>query len=87
MHKEINQEFLETIVADVIEQASIEGADQAEVIAFKDTGFGVTARMGDIENIEYTNGCGLTVTVYINSRKGTASTSDLNSSALKETTR
>jgi len=87
MRKEINREYLESIVADVLEQASIEGADQASVGAGKDTGFGVTARLGDIENIEYTNGCGLTVTVYINSRKGRASTSDLSPSALKETTR
>ena len=63
MRKEINREYLESIVADVLEQASIEGADQASVGAGKDTGFGVTARLGDIENIEYTNGCGLTVTV------------------------
>ena len=87
MHKKINQEYLESIVEDVLEQASNQGADQVEVTATKDMGFGVTARMGDIENIEYTNGSGLTITVYINSKKGTASTSDLNASALKETIR
>jgi len=90
MYKKTNQEYqeyLESIVGDVLEQASNQGADQAEVNAGKNTGFGVTARMGDIENIEYTNGCGLTITVYINSKKGTASTSDLNASSLNETIR
>jgi PmbA protein len=44
----------------------------------------VTARLGDVENLEYTNDRGVGITIYMGSRKGSASTSDFNPEALRE---
>ena len=40
--------------------------------------------MGDVENLEYTNDRGMGITVYCGKRKGSASTSDLTESAIRE---
>lgn len=75
---------LERIVRVVLDEARRLGADQAEASASHDVGLSVTARLGDVENIEYTNDRGVGVTVYIASCKGSATTSDFNEAALKE---
>ncbi len=75
---------LERIVQIVLDEARRLGADQAEASASHDVGLSVTARLGDVENIEYTNDRGVGVTVYIDSCKGSATTSDFNEAALKE---
>jgi PmbA protein len=75
---------LEQVVQILLDEAAARGADQAEAAASHDTGLSVTARLGDVENLEYTNDRGVGVTVYINSCKGSASTSDFSESALRE---
>lgn len=60
------------------------GVDQAEVSASHDIGLSATARMGDVENLEYTNDRGIGITVYKDSRKGSASTSDFSKDAILE---
>jgi PmbA protein len=75
---------LERIVRFVLEEAVRQGATQAEASASHDVGLTVTARLGDVENIEYTNDRGVGVTVYIDHRKGNATTSDFNTDALRE---
>lgn len=78
-------EELEKIVQRLLHEAAAQGADQAEVAASHDTGLSVTARLGDVENLEYTNDRGVGITVYRDSCKGSASTSDFSASALSET--
>ena len=63
------------------------GVDQAEVAASHDVGLSATARLGEVENLEYTNDRGLWVTVYKDKRKGSASTSDTSDAAIAETVR
>lgn len=76
---------LQRMITTALETARASGVDQAEVAASHDLGLSATARLGDVENLEYTNDRGLWVTVYRDSRKGSASTSDLSPDAIVET--
>jgi len=78
---------LETIIETALDEARRLGVDQAEVAASVDSGLSVTARLGDVENLEYTNDRGIGVTVYSQRRKGSASTSELNPDAIREAVR
>ncbi|MCB1844414.1 MAG: metalloprotease PmbA [Halioglobus sp.] len=75
---------LERVVQVLLDEARQRGVDQAEAAASHDVGLSVTARLGDVENLEYTNDRGVGVTVYIQSCKGSASTSDFSEAALRE---
>ena len=63
------------------------GASSAEVSASFRAGLSVTARMRDVETLEYHRDQGLGVTVFFGQRKGNASTSDLGEAAVEETVR
>lgn len=75
---------LEGIVRLMLDEARKLGASQAEASASHDLGLSVTARLGDVENLEYTNDRGAGITVYVGLAKGSASTSDFNRAALEE---
>ncbi len=68
---------LEALVHLALDEAKQQGVDQAEVATSHDLGLSVTARLGDVETLEYTNDRGIGITVYRDSRKGSASTSDI----------
>lgn len=72
-------------VAKVLEIATSLGADGVEVAMTRQQGLSVGTRLGEVENVEFTNDGGLGLTVYQNGRKGSASTADLSESALKQT--
>ena len=80
----LGKEELENLVALALDEARRLGVDQAEVAASQDTGLSATARLGDVENLEFTNDRGLGITVYKNSCKGNASTSDISPAAIRE---
>ena len=75
---------LERLVQLALDEARQQGVDQAEVAASHDSGLAATARLGDVENLEYTNDRGIGITVYRDSRKGSASTSDISPAAIRE---
>jgi PmbA protein len=75
---------LEKRVELALEEARQRGVDQAEVSASHDQGLVATARLGDVENLEYTSDRGIGITVYKNSCKGSASTSDTSPAAIRE---
>jgi PmbA protein len=77
-------EKLEALVQLALEEAARLGTDQAEVAASHDTGLSATARLGEVESLEYTNDRGIWVTVYKDSRKGSASTSETTPAAIRE---
>ncbi len=79
------QAQLEQVVADLLAEAKKRGASSAEAGVSSDTGLSVAVRMGELETVEHTRDNGLAVTVYFGHRKGSASTSDLNAEALRET--
>jgi PmbA protein len=61
------------------------GASEAEAAVSMDVGLSVSARLGEVETIEYQRDRGMAVTVYFGKRKGSASTGDLSPAALRET--
>ena len=82
-----NQSDLEQIVLRALEESRDGGATQAEAAVSVDTGLSVTVRLGDVETLEYQRDRGMGVTVYVDGRKGSASTADLSAAAVSETVR
>ncbi|QSA97951.1 metalloprotease PmbA [Methylococcus sp. EFPC2] len=78
-------ERLRVMVAEVLDEASRQGATAAEAGLSRDTGLSVSVRLGEVETIEHHRSQGLGLTVYIGQRKGSASTTDLRPEALRET--
>jgi PmbA protein len=76
---------LRQIVAAALEQARAAGLSHAEADASLQRGLTVTVRLGEVETIEYHRDRGLSVTVYVGKAKGSASTADLRSEAVRET--
>jgi PmbA protein len=72
-------------VAEALAETRRRGASAAEVGIATGAGFGVTVRLGEVETVEYDRDRGMGVTVYFGHRKGSAGTSDLSSTALRET--
>lgn len=72
-------------VAKVLELAKSLGADGAEVAMSRQQGLSVGTRLGEVENVEFTNDGALGITVYQQGRKGSASTADLSEKALIQT--
>lgn len=79
----LGQQELESLVQMALEEATRHGVDQAEVAASHDLGLATTARLGDVENLEFTNDRGLGITVFKDQRKGNASTSDISPESIR----
>lgn len=79
-----SQEDLRELVELALEEAKRLGASDAEVGVSVDTGLSVTARLGEVETLEYQRDRGMGVTVYRGKRKGSASTGDLTPKAIRE---
>lgn len=80
----MGREELEALVRIALKEARQRGVDQAEVAVSSDTGLSATARLGDVENLEYTNDRGLGITVFKDKRKGSASTTDIRPGSIRE---
>ncbi|MCK8924220.1 metalloprotease PmbA [Haemophilus influenzae] len=76
------EQELRQAVSFAVELATKAGAS-AEVAVTKVSGLSVSARLQEIENVEFTNDGALGISVYIGQQKGNASTSDLSESAIK----
>ncbi len=81
--EEINR--LKNIVQQLLDEAERQGASAAEAAFSVDNGLSVSARLGDVETIEYHCDQGIGVTVYFGQKKGSASTNDVSPDSLKET--
>lgn len=77
--------YLQSIVDDILRQASNLGASAAEAAVSSQNGYSVTVRQAEVETIEYNRDKGLGVTVYFGQSKGSASTSDFKPEAIKTT--
>ncbi len=75
---------LENFVTLALDEARKLGVDQAEAVVTQDMGLSATARLGEVESLEYTNDRGIGITVFKDSRKGNASTSELSPGAIRE---
>ena len=77
------QELMD-IVQQTLDLARSAGATAAEVDIGTGSGLSVTARLGEVETIEHQRDKGLGVTVYLDQRKGSASTTDFSTPALRD---
>jgi len=80
-------ESLSQCVQRVLQLTRQYGASDAAANASFRSGLAVTARMREVETLEYHRDQGLGVTVFFGQRKGNASTSDLSDAAIEETVR
>ncbi|PCH84059.1 MAG: metalloprotease PmbA [Piscirickettsiaceae bacterium] len=81
-HAELDR--LKNICSDVLLEAKKQGADEVEVGLNVGSGLSVNARLGEVETIEHHKDQGLGLTVYIGRQKGSASSTDLKISSIKE---
>ena len=77
---------LESLAGLILDEARRLGADAAECAISSDMGLSVTARMRDVDTLEYHKDQGVGITLYAGGRKGAATTSDLSPEALREAT-
>lgn len=73
------------VAEETIRQCRTRGADAVEVHLSVEQGLAVNVRLGDVETLEHTKDRGLSLTVYVGGRKGSASTADLKPESLKIT--
>lgn len=76
---------LAEIADEVLARCRQAGASQAEVGLSVDTGLHVNVRMGEVETVERTRDRGVAVTVFFDTRKGSASTADLAPASIEAT--
>ena len=74
---------VERIIEQVLDYAKAEGASSAEADIGAGEGLSVTVRLGELETIEHQRDKGLGITVYMGQRKGSSSTTDFGSEAIK----
>ncbi len=79
------QADIKQLSEDLIAMAKQKGATQAEVWASADDGYSVSVRLGEVDTVEYNRDKGLSVTVYFDKRKGSASTTDTSREAIEAT--
>lgn len=87
MMAEDNQERLARLqqtIEEMLSEAKRLGASEAEGSVGGSAGLEVSVRLGEVETVEHTRDNGLGITVYFGRRKGSASTSDLSSAALRD---
>jgi PmbA protein len=78
---------LQSVTTEAVRLARRLGADQAEASTSYDEGFTVGVRMAQVETVRRRCDCSLSVTIYRDSKKGTATTSDFTLASVEETVR
>src|SRR5450755_3555798 len=81
----LTQGDLESIIERALEEARTRGASQAEAAVSQDTGLSVGVRLGEVETLEHQRDRSMGITVYFGQRKGSASTADFSSDAVRAT--
>ena len=76
---------LKTLAGNVLDEAAKQGADACEVGISMGAGLSASVRMGEVETVEFNRDQGFGITVYFGNRKGSASTSDSSTRAVRDT--
>ncbi len=76
---------LAQLATEAIAKARQAGAEQAELSLSVEAGLSVNVRHGEVDTLEYTRDRGLSLTVYCQGRKGSASTADLSPDSIAKT--
>lgn len=79
------QENYKILLTELMSMAKKQGATQTEASINHDTGFSVTVRNQEVETIEHNRNKNLGINVFFGRKKGSASTSDFSSQAIKNT--
>ena len=77
------QELITKISQQALDYAKKLGATNAEVSGGYSKGFSVNVHMGSVDTVEYDSGKELAITVFINQKRGSASTNDFSDKAIK----
>ena len=85
--KNIQQEIeeIKDKISNALDLAKSFGVSSAEIAISRQRGLSVSARNGEVENVEFNQDGALGISVYRDGRKGSASTSDLSEDALNRT--
>lgn len=75
-------DYLKDVVANILQEATKQGATSAEVDVGINKGFSVTVHNQDVESVEYNQDKIADITVYFGQRMGAASLSDLRPEAI-----
>lgn len=75
---------LEATIQETLDEAKKQGASSATAGLSVDTGLSVNVRLGEVDTIEHHTSQGLGLTVYFGQKKGSASSTDLSISSIKE---
>ncbi len=75
---------LESLAADVVALAMKAGASDAEAVVREGDEFSVNVRMGEVETLTESGSRGLGLRVFLGSRSGSASTSDLTAEGIRQ---
>lgn len=78
----VSNDSLQSLLSQAVDYAKANGADAIEVAASNEKGFSVTARLGEVENVEHHNQRSMGVTVYRGKAKGSASTNIVSPEAI-----
>lgn len=73
------------LIEHILKEATSNGASSAEASLSTGSGLSTTVRLGKVETIEHNRDKGLSITVYFGNKKGSASTTDFNLQAIKDT--
>ena len=76
---------LKDLVEEIIKEATDQGASSACASVGAGSGLSVNVRMGELETVEHHRSKSLGVTVYFGQRTGSASSTDLDPAALRDT--
>jgi PmbA protein len=80
-----NRPIFEDLVTQALKHAQGLGASDAAAEVSEGRGLAVSVRKGHVETVEQTRDRSLDVTVFAGQRRGSASTSDFSTKALRET--
>lgn len=81
----VDEAKYQQIVTDVLAIAKAQGATAAEVGLGASVGLSVTVRKEEVETLEFNRDKSIGITVYIDKRKGSASTTDMHPTSLEST--
>ena len=80
-----DQATLAELVATILTTAKQQGASASEAAVSCASGLSVSVRLGEVETLEHRRSRSLGVTVYFGQRKGSASTADWRTQAIRDT--
>lgn len=79
----VDEKKYQKIVADMLAIAKQKGAEQAEVAAYFQQGLSINVRQQKVETLEFNRDKAVGITVYIDKRKGSVSTTDISQASIE----